>query len=92
MSLFGSPEVIEVVVRIGVSIEHDSLTTQIEAHDPTTGTLLAMYARPGRRRRSLGPELARTLSGVLELVRQLEAGTPPPASSDSATSGGAAAE
>lgn len=92
MSLFGSPEVIEIVVRVGVSIEHDFLSTQIEATDPVTGTLLAMYSRPGRRRKSLGPELARTLTGVLELVRQLEAGSPPPASSNFVTGGDASAE
>lgn len=92
MTLFGPPECVEFTIRVGYWHGEDTILTQLEAKDPITGQLLVMESRPGRRRRSLGPELARTLNRLMQLVAEFEGGTPPPPSSSAPTDAGAAAE
>jgi len=74
MTLFGPPEAVEITIRVGLVPSSDHVQVQIEATDPETGELLAMRSVPHRPRRSLGPELARALNYVTQLVIALEQG------------------
>jgi hypothetical protein len=78
MTLFGPPEAIEITLRVGVVAGVDHVQLQIECHDAETRELLAMRSVPHRPRTALGPELARALTYVTQLVVALESGTVPP--------------
>ena len=75
MTLFGPPEAIEITVTVGVVAGVDHIQLQIECVDAETRELLAMRAVPHRGRTALGPELARALNYVTQLVVALETGT-----------------
>lgn len=75
MTLFGPPEAIEITVRVGVVAGVDHIQLQVECHDAETRELLAMRSIPHRSRSQLGPELARALNYVVQLVVALENGT-----------------
>jgi len=74
MTLFGPPEAIEITVRVGVISGVDHVQLQVECHDAETRELLAMRSVPHRPRTALGPELARALTYVTQLVVALESG------------------
>lgn len=78
MTLFGPPEAIEITVRVGVIADVDHIQLQIECVDAETRELLAMRSVPHRSRSALGPELARVLTYVTQLVVALEQGQPIP--------------
>jgi len=77
MTLFGPPEAIEITVRVGVIHSVDHVQLQIECVDAETRELLSMRSVPHRPRSALGPELARALNHVVQLVVALEQGDSP---------------
>lgn len=67
--LFGSPSPVRVVLTFNSWARGQRFDWDLVASNPETGDLLAMHAHPCRRPGKLGPEIARALLLVDELLR-----------------------
>ena len=77
--LFGEPTPIRIVLTFNSWSGGTRFDWDLVATNPETGDLLAMHAHPARRPGKLGPEVARALLLVDELLRPgLSQGEPQP--------------
>lgn len=60
-NLFGDQTPLRIVLHVNFHQGHGRFDWDGLAQNPETGDLVALTASPGRRRSSLGPELARML-------------------------------
>lgn len=67
--LFGTPTPVRVVLTFNSWARGQRFDWDLVASNPETGDLLAMHAHPCRRPGKLGPEIARALLLVDELLR-----------------------